>query len=470
MGDAELAGKVQEANGRVFVGFKDPEAIAGVEEFGVPIASNAAIASGKELLRSQGGEIELEFGNMPHVVARIPSSLVALLRKDSHIEYVEPIFPGTFASQDVPWNVSRVGAPSAWATSNGAGAKLLIMDSGIDNTHPDLAPAVVHTCLPYPNDGVDTYGHGTFVAGLAAEVDNGIQLVGAAPGVALWSSRVGATAPDPGAAACSALFARTNGVNVINMSLSMTPYTALTDELNAAYDAGIVLVAAAGNTHGGSVTYPANLGTVIAVSATDTNDIFASFSAKGPEVELAGPGTRYTDAVGITSTCLGGLTCAFIGGELAQGTSFPAPLVSAAAAIMKAANPSWSPWDIRWRLIASATDLGPTGRDIEYGFGMLNIPGALVAPPPPSPPSVTISGPSLVKPSANCLWDANASGTGPFTYYWTKDGGYIGNSSSVTTSFAASGTLSVEIWDIVGQSASAFKSITVSSSAPTCVF
>src|SRR5690625_766700 len=117
----------------------------------------------------------------------------------------------------------------------------------------------------------------------------------------------------------------------MNMSLSITSLSSLTDEINAAYNQDdIVLVAAAGNTSGGAVTYPANLNTVIAVTATDNNNNRANFAAIGPEIELAAPG------VDIESTCLGGGTC------MDAGTSMAAPHVAGAAALLRSFNSSWS--------------------------------------------------------------------------------------------------------------------------------
>lgn len=471
MSDAQLSAKVSEADGRVFVGFKDAFAVAGVDEFGHVIASDSSVRNAKALLRAFGVPLEFEFTDMPAVIARVPAMLVGQLRANRLIEYIEPIFPGRYGAQDTTWNVKRVNAPGAWASySTGSGAKLLITDSGVDPSQPDLAPTVVQTCVPYPDDGSDEYGHGTNVAGIAAAANNDIQILGVAHGVALWSSKIGATAPDPGYAACGVQFGRTNHVNAISMSFYMSPYTALTDQINAAYNQDdIVVVALAGNGKGGPVTYPGNLGSVIAVSATDTNNAFASFSSSGPEVELTAPGTTRTGVKGITTTCRGGGYSDFCD-LLVEGTSFSTPHVAAAAALLKAYNPSWSASEIRRRLGAGATDLGPTGRDSQFGYGLLNIPAAITAPSVPPPPVASIVGPSSVQANAPCLWSASVSGTPPYTYYWTKDGGFIGSDADVTTSFSQSGTLYLQVWDAYGQPGNSSKPITVSSTAKVCPF
>lgn len=471
MTDAELTAKVAEASGRVFIGFKDPEASAGVDEAGRVLVSSKSVAAAKALLRAHGLDLEIEFIDMPTVVTSIPAGLVPQLRADRMIEYIEPIFPGTYSAQTTTWNVQRVKAPESWPSSTGAGKKLLIIDSGIDNAHPDLAPAVVQSCETPPSNGLDQLGHGTAVGGIAAAVNNAIQIVGVAYGVALWSSRIGTLAPNPGYAACAVQFGRVNNVHAINMSFSfLQPYTALTDQINAAYNQnGIVIVVAAGNTNGGAVTYPATLASAIAVSASDTNNNFAAFSAAGPKVELAAPGTTVTNQRGLTSTCLGGTSASSCGFGSVQGTSFAAPHVAAAAAILKAFHPTWTNVNIRNSLKNTAVDLGVAGRDNKFGYGLINIRAALdyVLPPPPG---VTISGPTSVRPGATCTWFANASGgTPPYVNYaWTPPGN---NSSEFTyTNSGQSFNISVWVTDADGALAYDGHSVTVSPSAPVCMF
>lgn len=468
MSDAELATKIAEAGGRVFIGFKDTFAAAGVEEFGLVLASDSAVAAGKALLRALGVVIEFEFIKTPAVVARMPSGLLEQLRRNPLIEYVEPVSVGVRHVQTTTWNVQRVNAPAAWPYSTGSGAKLLIIDSGIENTHPDLAPAVIQACDG--TNGLDQYSHGTNVAGIAAAVNNDIQIVGVSPGVALWSSKDGDAIPSAARTACGVQFGRINRVNAINISTGYDiPNVTLTDEINGAYNQdGIVVVISAGNANGGPVSYPATLDAAIAVSATDTNNNFATFSSAGAKVELTAPGTTVTGARGLTTTCLGGTSCAVFGAYQIEGTSFSAPHVAAAAALLKAYNPAWTNVEIRNRLTSSATDLGPAGRDAQFGYGLVNVFAALGVQPPP-PPVVSIVGPTTIRPNVSCFWSASVSGVPPISYYWTKDGAFIGSDPDVTTSFAASGTLSVQVWDANGSDFDS-RSITVSATAKTCSF
>ena len=94
MSDVDLEAKIAEAGGRVFIGFKNADAEAGVDDQGRVLASAESVAAGKAALQELGITVSREF-NMPHVAAQTPAGRVTQLRQNPHIEYVEPIFPGT---------------------------------------------------------------------------------------------------------------------------------------------------------------------------------------------------------------------------------------------------------------------------------------------------------------------------------------------------------------------------------------
>jgi subtilisin family serine protease len=160
------------------------------------------------------------------------------------------------------------------------------------------------------------------------------------------------------------------------MSLGQsTPLQALQDAVDAADNAGIVVVVAAGNTGDGdaatnNVGYPARYASTIAVAATDNTDHIASFSSDGPEVEIAAPG------VNILSTTRGGSY-----GTM-SGTSMATPHVTGVVANMLAApiptaadlnlDGAWSKGEVRAYLQATADDLGTTGRDVFFGYGLID--------------------------------------------------------------------------------------------------
>jgi len=158
-------------------------------------------------------------------------------------------------------------------------------------------------------------------------------------------------------------------MQVINMSLGTTSdVQSFHDAIIAAHNAGIVIVAAAGNT-GGAVTYPAAYPEVIAVSATDQNDQIASWSSRGPEVDLAAPG------VSIYST--------YKGTDYAtlSGTSMAAPHVTGVVALVLNTpvgsydlnnNGKWDLDEVQKKLQDTAVNLGDPGFDNLYGWGLVN--------------------------------------------------------------------------------------------------
>ncbi len=415
MSDSELATYVANADGRVIIGFKEPNALAGVDEYGRVLVSPATVQQAKSDFAWRGFSVIYEYKLTPAILAEIPPSAVAQLRRNPLIDYIEPETFGEWMAQDTTWNIRKVRAPVAWSQSTGNGVKLLIIDSGIDNQHNDLGPAVIQACDG--SNGLDEYGHGTHVSGIAAALNNSIDVIGVAHGVALWSSRVGRQVPSASAVKCAVEFGRINGTFAMSMSLGLSPYASLTDEIKGAYADGHYLVASAGNNWGGPVSYPASLAEVVAVSATDANDSWWSGSSKGPEVELSAPGAN------VTSTCLGGGTCSM------TGTSMAAPHVAAAAAVVKSYNPSWSNTYIRNRLQSTAKDRGAPGYDQYFGYGRLDV-GAAVG---VTLPSVSISGPTRILPDATCSWYADVSGgIPPYTYNWYNDGIGVGTSSWYT--------------------------------------
>ena len=158
-------------------------------------------------------------------------------------------------------------------------------------------------------------------------------------------------------------------MQVVNMSLgaSSAPFAAEL-AMNAAYSAGVLLVAAAGNSGnrfgiGDNVTYPARFCTVIAVAATTQSDDRASFSSTGPAVEIAAPG------VGISSTFNDG------GYRQFNGTSMASPHVAGVAALVIAGEAGLSVSDVRARLRDTADDLPPAGRDNHTGYGLVDADG-----------------------------------------------------------------------------------------------
>jgi hypothetical protein len=218
---------------------------------------------------------------------------------------------------------------------------------------------------------MDEMGHGTAVAGIiAATTNNNIGMAGLAHGCRLLPLRAmnanGYGEEDDVASAI--LYAVAMKAQVINMSWGDTFVTRLLDDV-IRYAAGqnVTLVASSGNSSTDIIHYPSGFEPVISVGASTDEDRLASFSNFGPTMDLVAPGQ------GILSTILN----AKYDSTSLQGTSFSAPFVSAAAALLLSTTPSLSPTTVRGILTSTADDLGPAGWDSQYGAGRLNVYEAL---------------------------------------------------------------------------------------------
>lgn len=285
--------------------------------------------------------------------------------------------------ETLPWGVDRIDAEKVWdsngdlAVDPGANAggtvKIAVLDTGIDLDHSDLQANIkggINTISPLMTPDDDN-GHGSHVAGIIAGVDNTVGVLGVAPQASLYAVKV---LNRQGSGFVSDVIEGVqwsigNGMQVVNMSLGTTSdIPAFHDALIAAYNSGIVLVAAAGNSGPGdnTVLYPAKYAEVIAVSATNSTDAVASFSSRGAEVELAAPG------VSIYSSYKGG------GYKTLSGTSMAAPHVSGVAALVIASGISDADGqygianEVRAKLQSTADDLGALGKDNSYGYGLVD--------------------------------------------------------------------------------------------------
>ena len=468
--DDALEAAVERAEGRVMIGFKNPTDVRGVGLDGQVHATHATRRAGIDLLESISAEIRREFSLIPAVAATIDPTDAPGLRAHPLVDYVEPggtggrVFAaGSMLTPDSLWAAEAIQAPLAWDSTTGSGVKLAILDSGVELSHSGLNPMHTHDCVG--THGADESGHGTEVAGLAAAIANGVGMSGAAHGVELRSYRVMTGAEYYNAdLVCGILAAVSDGVDVVNMSLgaaSGTAHPGVRDAILAGSANGVTFVAAAGNDGNSTISFPANMYQVIAVVGLDDNLEVHPTGPQGSGIELAAPGWRDL----ILTTCLtihqnddyclgpgnrpgggggggdhcdespedpGNDQCADIGDE--AGSSYAAPLVSAAVALLKAHNPGWTSDDVRNRLRTTALDLGSPGKNNQYGYGMVQVFDALTYTLPP-PPQVTISGPLTIDAQDTCTWTAHATdGAPPLTYRW-----YVHSASLVSTGVSHTG-------------------------------
>jgi type VII secretion-associated serine protease mycosin len=303
---------------------------------------------------------------------------------------------GTDPYRASQWDLARVQAPAAWATSTGAGVTVAVIDSGVDAGHPDLAGQVlpgIDLVAGTTGTSTDPNGHGTHVAGtVAALTGNNVGVSGFAPHARILPVRVlGASGSGSSSAVATGVtWAADQGAQVINMSLGSTAQvSALTNAIAYARAKGVVVIASAGNSRekGSPTNYPGADPGVVAVAATDSSDTYASYSNQGSYVDLAAPGS------GIISTYPGGRYVSM------SGTSMAAPHVAALAALLKASDPTANPDRIEQAMQSSAVDLGAAGKDADYGYGRINAVAALAALATPSTAPTAPSVPPTTTPA-----------------------------------------------------------------------
>ena len=371
--------------------------------------------------------IERRTGRRPESLKPIPALLVDLpagvsLSGIRGVRYVEPLVTRrlAFTPSDplVPkqWYLGYSGFYAPWITlPSFEPIPVAVIDSGVDATHPDLAGKILDAeSFVGGSAKTDDLGHGTFVAGLiGAGVNNGVGIAGLAPSSQLLVAKVvtKSRAIPVEAEARAIRWAVDNGARVINMSLGgirdpLDPerdtYSRLeADAVAYAISNGVVVVAAVGNSDGAPASpwkyasYPAALPHVLGVSAvTDTGGIPAFSNRDRIYNDIAAPGLRILSALPRPLTARypscsdqGYSICGPEEYREAQGTSFAAPQVSAAAAVLLSLRPTLRPEQVTRILLATAIDLEfstgcaacGVGRDAYSGRGRLDVAAAISA-------------------------------------------------------------------------------------------
>ena len=300
-------------------------------------------------------------------------SQILEIKQDSQVEYVEPnyIYKVDMTPNDpyynLQWSLPKMKVDKAWDLSTGSSpVTIAIVDSGVDADHPDLSSKLIggYNTINNTTSTNDDNGHGTHVAGIAAGImDNSKGIAGIAvnskimPVKAMDSSGSGSIMD----IAEGITWAADHGAKVINLSLGGPYYTqTLQDAIDYAYAKGCLVIAAAGNDNSSSPSYPAAHNHVVAVSATDENNNKAWFSNYGTYVDIAAPGTN------IYSTTFDGLY------GYKQGTSMACPNVSGVAGLVLSIVPSLTPDQLENILETTALDIGASGRDNNFGYGLVD--------------------------------------------------------------------------------------------------
>ncbi len=266
------------------------------------------------------------------------------------------------------YELAKLHLPQAHAIAKGENILIAVIDSGVDVGHPELTGAVAQS-FDAIGKQMTPHKHGTAIAGLIAAHG---KLMGAAPGARILAVRA-FNPSDEGADGTTFNilkgldWAAANGARVINMSFAGPADPAIHRGLEAAHKKGIVLVAAAGNAGPKSPPlYPAADANVIAVTATDADDKLFERSNRGRHIALAAPGAQILVAIPGNAY------------EVSSGTSYSAAEVSGIVALMLEHKSGHTPDKIRGILLATAKDLGPKGRDLLFGAGLVDAYGAVM--------------------------------------------------------------------------------------------
>ncbi len=308
--------------------------------------------------------------------ARMSPQAAAALAFDPAVASVTPDRVVTIDAQTVPTGINRIdGELSSTISGDGSGTvdvDVAVIDTGIDTSHKDLNVVGGKNCSS-GRSFKDGNGHGTHVAGTIGARDDGIGVVGVAPGARLWAVRVlnNAGSGTWSSVICGIDWVTANAgtIEVANMSLggggsdsSCSGSDALHKAICASVAAGVTYVVAAGNASDDARNHvPAAYDEVITVSAladfnglagggasatcrADVDDTFADFSNYGSDVDIIAPG------VCILSTWKGG------GYNTISGTSMASPHVAGAAALYKANNATATPAQVKAALQAAGND------------------------------------------------------------------------------------------------------------------
>jgi subtilisin len=400
---------------------------AGSEKVQVIIVFNDKDA-GLNALNSQGFQQKFDYDIIPGVSGSLTRNAIGALQNNPNIDYIVEDGPVSIAAQTTPWGVDRIDADKVWSTSTGDGVDIAILDTGLDRDHEDLADNVGGGIAYVDAKGKNSYnwfddnGHGSHVAGTIAAVDNSLGVKGVAPSATIYGVKVlnhrGSGSWSDFVAGVN--WAKNNGMDIVSMSLSGGFNQAAKDAVDAAETAGLVLIGAAGN-DGSAVDYPAKYDSVIAVSATNSNDGYPSWSNYGPEIIVSAPG------VSIYSTYKNG------GYTTMSGTSMATPHVTGVAALILADDPNA---DVKQTLIDSAEDLGPAGFDNHYGYGLVDAEAALGPVTPDEEPPVisNVATSGITHNSATITWTTDELSNSVVNYGTSGSFGITESNSAMVTS------------------------------------
>jgi subtilisin family serine protease len=329
--------------------------------------------------RKAGGKLVKRFATLGYDVIQIQGNqkLENVAKNYAQLSNVTSItrsaYGKTFTATDPKvsqmYHLSRLNLSKAQSMAGKNKVKVGVIDTGLDANHPELKNklvANVNVMDPLKKGKADT--HGTHVAGIiAAEKNNGIGGFGMAPNSQMVSIDVSNRSffVTDYVVAEGVLEAIRQNVKVINMSLGFYyPSPILEDAVKKAIEKGIIVVAAAGNDGAAVLNYPASFEGVISVGATNEKNQLAYFSTYGPSVDVVAPGQNvYSSVFDVDKGS------SFV---KMSGTSMASPVVAGAVSLLLSKYPKLTPYQVNYMLTKTAKDLGESGYDLKYGYGLID--------------------------------------------------------------------------------------------------
>jgi thermitase len=384
---------IGEAN---IINVKGPAALPQPENaLNLIVGFNAGIPTDiSEKVQAHGGKVVSKNMDINFIVVdpkgRDRNELKAHLQKISQVDYVEEdtIVTALFDPNDPgysnQWGPPGISAPQAWDITMGTQNVIIaIIDTGVDCSHPDIAPNCItggKDFINNDNNPTDDQGHGTHVAGIAAAViNNGAGVAGMSQSKILAEKVLNSQGSGTSSTVANGIIhAAKKGAKVISMSLGGGPSLTMQNAVNYAWNRGALLVAAAGNENSTNINYPAGYANVISVSALNSDNTKATYSNYGATIDLAAPGTGIYSTVPTGACAL----CDPSGYKYLSGTSMATPFVSGSAALVLSQNSALANYKVRAILEGSADDLGTSGKDNIFGNGRVNPYKALLTPTP----------------------------------------------------------------------------------------
>lgn len=399
------------------------------------LSTSVKAAGGKLVKTLDGMGVAVASSNVPDFAARLasapgvdgvaPNTFQQHLGDSSLVQSIDPNFnlqpdgpdpsgPSGEPYSGYQWGLGTTRVPQAWAQGyTGKGVRVAVLDTGVDQLNPDLAPNLdwprSKSFIPTEPTAADLNGHGSHVAGLIAAAKNGFGVIGVAPEASYFAVKVlDATGVGDDAGILEGIkYATDQGARILDLSIGEVT----TDKgLLHAYDHafryankhGAIPVVAAGNFFGSQKTLnallaPAQANDCLTVSAVGPQgqqnfDAFGIYSDFGNFIDLAAPGGNIgIDPSDGTPVILDkrdfvlsdwstqalphveeGVNVGPAPLLFAVGTSFAAPHVAGALALELQAHPGYSPAEARQKLLSATDDLGKPGRDPYFGFGRLD--------------------------------------------------------------------------------------------------